>query len=132
MKVPPKFNIEQEDSSNYALRLKKNLYGLKQAAYNWFETLSNALTEIGLIQSQNDPSLFMKKGMIILVYVDDCLIFTTSSLLADQLVQSLSTGHENFILTDEGNVETYLGMKVNKEKDKITLTQEALIDRILA
>ena len=69
--------------------------------------------------------------MIILVYVDDCLIFTTSSQLADDLIQSLTTGQENFILTDEGNVETYLGMKVNKEKDKITLTQTALIDRIL-
>ena len=37
----------QTSKSNYVMRLKKNLYGLKQAAMNWYYKLRDGLIERG-------------------------------------------------------------------------------------
>ena len=36
------------DRSEYVLKLKKNLYGLKQANYNWSELLKAGLLKLGI------------------------------------------------------------------------------------
>ena len=62
----------------YICRLRKSLYGLKQALRCWFAKLAQSLWEYGFIQSYSDYSLFTcQKGAIqlsILVYVDDLII----------------------------------------------------------
>lgn len=62
--------------------------------------------------------------------MDDCLIFVHDKSEADALIEELQA---NFILTDEGEVSTYLGVQVSKnaEDGTITLTQPFLIERIL-
>ena len=62
----------------YVLKLKKNLYGLKDAAHNWFQMLSKGLTgsKLGFKPSEVDPCVFYRKDAIILTYVDDCLILS--------------------------------------------------------
>ena len=62
------------------LKLDKNLYGLKNAAHNWFEMLSTGLQnpKIGFKQSAIYPCVFFKKDAIILTWVDDCIIFSKS------------------------------------------------------
>jgi hypothetical protein len=46
------------DSSHY-LRLKRNLYGCKQAARNWFHHLTTGLLKLGFTQSKTDSCLFL-------------------------------------------------------------------------
>ena len=59
---------------HYLLKLRKNLYGLKQASVNWYETLRAGLKSRGFKPFKIDQCLYMRKGMVILVYVDDCII----------------------------------------------------------
>ncbi|GJY55597.1 ribonuclease H-like domain-containing protein [Tanacetum coccineum] len=63
---------------NKVCRLKKSLYDLKQASKQWNHNLSEALVEVGFVQSKNDHSLYtMNKGSVslfLLVYVDDLVI----------------------------------------------------------
>ena len=75
MELPQGFNVGPE-SGRYVLKLQKNLYGLKQAGHNWFEKLSSALGNLSINPSKVDPCVFIGDDIIVLVYVDDCLIFS--------------------------------------------------------
>ncbi len=46
---------------------------MRQAPRTFFEKLRDALLERGYTQSANDPCLFMKEGIICVVYVDDTI-----------------------------------------------------------
>ena len=68
--------------------------------------------------------------MILISWVDDCLIFAKDKLCADQLIVDLK---RSFTLTKEEDVSAYLGVevKINEEDDTISLIQPYLIQRIL-
>ena len=129
--LPAGFHVENGDrNEEYVIVLEKNLYGTKQATANWFEMLRDNLLKEGFRQSAIDPCLFLKSDIVIVTYVDDCLIFSDSEETIDGLLERLQ---KTFKLTDEGeDVKAYLGLKVDKDKDgTITITQPALIQRIL-
>lgn len=71
MRVPPGFS----NPSYQVCKLRKSLYGPKQASRQWFEKLSQALCAQGFLQFKNDYSIFLRycAGLIIVlaVYVDD-------------------------------------------------------------
>ena len=50
---------EADSDRRYILKLNKNLYGLEQASYNWFEKLKvkEGLTSRGFVPSKIDPCL---------------------------------------------------------------------------
>ncbi|XP_074363496.1 uncharacterized protein LOC141704047 [Apium graveolens] len=75
IKLPPDF---ESSSPNKVCRLRKSLYGLKEAPQCWFPKLVSALKKYGFLQSYSDYSMFTyTKGDIqinVLVYVDDLII----------------------------------------------------------
>jgi hypothetical protein len=78
----------ESESRGYVLRLKKSLYGLKQASLNWFEKFKQGLMDRGFRPLEIDPCLYLKANMILLTYVDDCIIFSPSMESIDRLVWS--------------------------------------------
>ena len=99
MEIPLGVAVKSKDGGSYLLKLKKNLYGLKQGSHNWFKHLEQGLRKRRLIPSEVDPCLYLKKGLAVLTYVDDCILVGV-----DDLVESLKNGEEKFILTDEGDI----------------------------
>ena len=59
-------------------RLKKSLYGLKQALRAWNAKITQRLWRMGFAASKSDSSLFIRQGRLgpvnILLYVDDLVI----------------------------------------------------------
>ena len=82
MKLPICFQVDgqtQEDYDRYyVLKLKKSIYGLKKSSLNWYEKLNTALKAIEFKASNIDTYLYMGNIMIILTYVDYCIIFGPS------------------------------------------------------
>jgi len=75
----------------------------------------------------------MKDGMVILVYVDDCIIIGKDMGEIDEFVRSMQQGSENFVLTDEGSIDTFLGIEIKRlGKQEFEISQPFLIDCILA
>jgi hypothetical protein len=76
MVQPPGF---QSDTNSSALcRLKKSLYGLKQALRAWNTKITQQLRKMSFETSKADSSLFVRKTRLgpicILLYVDDLII----------------------------------------------------------
>jgi hypothetical protein len=121
----PKFN-----DTHYYMKLKRNLYGCKQAARNWFLHLTKGLLKLGFRQLATDKCLFLQDDCILVVYVDDCLIFAQQDDTMNALIKALLA---DFLLQDEGDVNAFLGVQIHKDAStkSITLTQPSLIQQIL-
>ena len=89
---------KNNSSSAYVLKLNKSLYGLKQGSFNWHTKLKEALSARGFAESISDPCVFLSKGLIILVYVDDCILISKDDIAMPNFIKSLESGSENFIL----------------------------------
>jgi hypothetical protein len=79
----------RSDSTNHVLKINNNGYGLKQAGNNWLTELRGFLLALGVWQSTNNPCLFVRSNCIIVVYVNDCLIFAKEDSILDSVVASL-------------------------------------------
>ena len=127
MELP--YGFSNSSKNPVILKLKKNLYGLKQAAYNWHDMLKKGIEARGFKPSAIDPYVYLRKGCILLVYVDDCIIISKKNTrVAADLMKSLM----GFKLEDEGDLNKFLGVDVHRELDGTTnLKQEHLIQRFL-
>ena len=85
------------------------------------------------MESLSDPCLFISKDMIILVYVDDCILISNEALVIQNFISSLKAGTEDFVFTEEGTMNSYLGIDISPLSDKksFMLSQPLLIDRII-
>ena len=74
----------------------------------------------------------MKDGMIILVYVDDFIILADYWARIHVLINSLKKGKEKYILTEEGSIDKFLGIRRSKIYDnQYELAQPLLVERII-
>ena len=71
--------------------------------------------------------------MIILVYVDDCILISKEYLFIQKIISSLKVGTEDLVFTEEGTMNLYLGVDISLFTDKkgFILSQPFLIDRII-
>jgi Reverse transcriptase (RNA-dependent DNA polymerase) len=128
MEVPRGHHLYIE-RKRYAIKIKQNLYGQKQAGRVWNKYLTKTLTNNGFNQSQADECLFYFKQCIILIYVDDTIIAGPTDDNINEVVGILSS---LFKIEDQGNISDYLGVQVKQLKDgSFHLSQPHLIDAIL-
>ena len=69
------FHPEHKDAGE-VFRLVKTLYGLRQSPLAWFKVLDRLFRSKGLSRSNEDPSLYLSKDLVILIFVDDIVFFT--------------------------------------------------------
>ncbi|GKC25326.1 uncharacterized mitochondrial protein-like protein [Tanacetum coccineum] len=113
-------------------KLKKSLYGLKQALRQWNEKLCQTLMSNGFKQSRSDYSLFIKTDnncfIGLLVYVDD-IVVTGNNL--DEVNKVKEFLKNNFMIKDLGELKCFLGIEVIKTNDGICLSQRKYCLEIL-
>lgn len=130
MKVPE--GVKCKD--NYVCKLNKALYGLKQSARCWYETFEQCLKEIGFQNSPVDRCIYMKgkgdisKNIYVILYVDDLVIACADLQTMNNFKAYLMT---KFEMTDLHDIKLFLGIKIERHHDKITLDQSAYIKTVL-
>ncbi|KMQ89570.1 retrovirus-related gag-pol polyprotein [Lasius niger] len=131
MKQPPGFNADNEE--NLVCKLKKGIYGLKQAARLWNDEVHKALINIGFERSKNDNCLYTKPEgsgwCYLLVYVDDIIVAAKSNQTVVEIKNQIA---EKFDIQDLGNIKYYLGIEVIKDDNgTYYLCQSNYIKRII-
>ena len=110
---------------NHVLRLKKLLYGLKQAQRAWYDFLTTYLLDHGFKKAQADRTLFVKrdeKSLIVAqVYVDDIVFGSSINHLAQEFSKEMK---KEFEMSMVGELNYFLGLQVKQRKDGIFISQE--------
>lgn len=121
MRLLPGFEAHR---THQVCRLKKSLYGLRQAPRCWFAKLTATLSKYGCAQSKYDHSLFIyTKGTIhlnVLVYVDDLVVSGNDSIAIQSFKDYLS---KCFHMKDLGRLKYFLGIEVSRNATGICLSQ---------
>ena len=135
MRLPKGVKTIYGDGKSHVLKIKKNLYGGKNAGKIWYDHLSEALTNIGFTKSDADNCVFYRRGVIFMFYVDDGLFFAKEPKDIDKAIKDLRNSKKTkrkLTLEDQGDIKDYLGINFERTADgKIKLTQPQIIDDIL-
>ncbi|CAI7811482.1 unnamed protein product [Closterium sp. NIES-54] len=133
LRCPHGFTGSFPDGTQWSLR--RPVYGLRQAAREWHDTLRTTLAALGFAPSSADPSLFLRTDtslspFYVLVYIDD-LVFATADTEALALVKVEQ--QERHTCTDLGELRSYLGLQITRDiaRRTITLTQPHMVQQVL-
>jgi hypothetical protein len=117
------------NSDIYVLLICKNLFGLGQVGNNWVDKLHDSLLSRSFHQNSIDPCLFIRKDIILILYVGDCLLFAKEDATLEHFVASLQS---EFNLTCAGDVGAFLGIQFTHTLNgNLELTQPDLIAKIV-
>jgi hypothetical protein len=130
VRQPPGFIIAGKEAK--VLRLRKALYGLRQAPRAWNIKLDATLKEMGFQQSVHEAAVY-RRGMgrsvlLIGVYVDDLVITGTDEAKVRAFKMQMM---DKFQMSDLGLLCFYLGIEVRQDNTGITLRQAHYAKRIV-
>ena len=115
-------------------KLKRSIYGLKQALRQWNLKFHQAILEDCFTMMEEDHCMYIKRSnnyfIILSLYVDDILIAGNDKKLIDVSKRWLSS---NFKMKDMGEANYLLGVKILKDRSKrlLGLSQETCIKKML-
>jgi hypothetical protein len=128
-----KDDVHTLSKATHCVELLKAIYGLVQAARQWWKKFKEVLLSIGYKSSLADPCLFIKDNnnnqkSFIVIYVDDGGIFSNDKNIKE-VIDGLS---KHFTIKYLGKMETFLGCKIieNDKKDTIWIHQPKLLKNL--
>ena len=130
--VPKSYNEfhPSNKASGAVFRLVKTLYGLRQSPLAWFKVLDRLFKSRGLSRLNEDPSLYISKELIIIIFVDDIVFFAQE---IKQIEKAKAWPAREFKMVDLGDLKLFLGMQITRDRPKRTrfLDQERYIRKVL-
>jgi hypothetical protein len=130
VKQPPGFVVKGAERK--VLRLRKALYGLRQAPRAWNAKLDATMAELGFNRCATEHALYTrrrgKEHLIVGVYVDDLIV---TGARAEDIGHFKEEMAARFRMSDLGALSYYLGIEVRQGKDIISLGQRAYALKLL-
>ena len=118
---------------NHGCRLRKSLYGLRQAPRAWYKRFADYASSIGFCQSKCEHSLFIYKQdsnlAYLLLYIDDIILTTSSDTLRQSVISLLNS---EFAMKDLGQLKYFMGIAVTRHKHDLLLSQKKYVKAILS
>lgn len=131
MVVPPGYPTKTVGA---VYKLVKSLYGLKQSPMEWNAVLDVFLKKIGYLPTTADPCLYTRKEgndlVILAIYVDDIIVAASGKSAELKAKKELMS---KFEMTDLGELNWFLGMKITRDWDDktIKLGQSIYVTKVL-
>ena len=122
----------QAGKESYVLKLRKAMYGLRQAPRARYSKLDGTLTSMGFIRSINDQAVYTsnrsERKLWVGVYVDDMIITGSNPEKIELFKISMKT---KFEMTDFGLLNSYLGIQIMQEEEEIKICQTCYAMKLL-
>nr|GEV72830.1 retrotransposon protein, putative, Ty1-copia subclass [Tanacetum cinerariifolium] len=119
---------------NHVCKLKRSIYGLKQASRQWNKRFDDEIKKFGFTQNPDEPCVYVKASgsyvAILILYVDDILLMGNNIPMLQDVKSYLG---RSFAMKDLGEAAYILGIKIYRDRSKrlIGLCQNAYIEKIL-
>jgi hypothetical protein len=116
------------------LRLKKSIYGLKNAPRIWWNRLFSVLSSLGFRKNRADPCVLQHAtwAFIICHHTDDLALSTNDEVARKKVVDTLSA---EFKVKDMGDLNRYVGIEREDISDDsvrgVRLHQRSYVESIL-
>ena len=127
---PDGFVIKGKEHMVY--RLKKALYGLRQAPRAWNERLDKVLKDMGFSRCPQEYGVYKiqraSTNLLVGVYVDELIVTGSSNGLIDTFKKQMKNV---FDMSDLGLLTYYLGIKVTQKEGCITVSQVGYAEKVL-
>ena len=124
--------FEQKESEEKVFKLRKALYGLRQAPRAWNIKLDRSLISLGFVRSPLEHAVYVRSSggarLLVGVYVDD-LVVTGSNI--DEVKKFKKQMLDLFSMSDLGLLSYYLGIEVKQSEEGIKLSQTSYASKIL-
>ena len=110
-------NFESKDSKHLVCKLKKSIYGLKQASLQWYRKFDWVITSFSFKEKTIDQCIYLKfsgrKFIILMLYGDDILqVRSDKSLLHE--TKKFPSNH--FEMKDFGDASFVLGIQIHHNR----------------
>jgi hypothetical protein len=119
-----------QGAEHKVLKLKKALYGLRQAPRAWNAKLDSTLLKLGFQKSSAEHGVYIRgtgKGRLVVgVYVDDLIITGHSGIKEFKAEMK-----KMFSMSDLGLLSYYLGLEVQQTKEGIKIGQAAYAAKLI-
>ena len=131
MEVPD--GILSDGDRTKVCRLRKGLYGLKQAGKRWYDKMALTFVSLGFSVSKLDQSVFIrtdgKETVHVPVSTDDMVVMGSSRAAVEKVKTELK---HFFEITDQGELSWLLGFEVRRDRAArmISLNQKAYIEAL--
>nr|GEU89500.1 retrotransposon protein, putative, Ty1-copia subclass [Tanacetum cinerariifolium] len=133
------FMVQQEGFENEkypkrVCKLKKAIYGLKQASRSWNLCFHEKVTRFGFSRSEDESCVYVKVSgsvvVFLVLYVDDILLIGNDILTLQSVKDWLG---RCFAMKDLGDAAYILGIRIYRDRTKrlIGLSQETYLDKLL-
>src|ERR1700761_9330392 len=128
MEQPEGFKLKGHERK--VMRLKRAIYGLKQAALAWWKALDKSMAALGLTRLLSDSGLFVnkEKTIVAIVYVDDVLFLGADKTKLLRLKEQFMKAWE---CRNLGDAQEFLCMRIKWKDGKIYLDQTAYLQKVL-
>ena len=111
--------FEATSKRNLVCRLKKSIYGLKQASKQWYLKFNDIVLSYGFVEMTVDQCIYMKvvgrKFIILVLYVDDILLAASDHGLLHDVKNYLSS---NFEMKDMGEASYVIGIEIFRDRSQ--------------
>lgn len=126
--------FEERGKESWVWKLQRGLYGMKQAGRIWNQTMNDAMLSWGFTRLACESCIYYRKlatGIVIsAVHVDDFISISSSPEENERFKNQMKT---IWTISDLGEVRFCVGIAIKRDKSKhtVSLSQTALIDKII-